>query len=512
MSYNPSNRNTFDAIAYNAVGRSSEINNLPAYHLSHSIGNSGWSVGVLQWDLGQTGRHEKVDDLLTLYQQWAPPEKKFTEKERADLTQRLKTPGQTGNSLTQEEQYRLNSFLRSDPGRAFVLGLDKQQLDRKWEYVGKPLSQIAWLNQLSERNPNEAAKIVGMTAKLFNQYETSGRKLIHELQEKFMSSDDVTKWIGTHGVENLKPKMKDLITHKRDSALKGVELMNRLEASPSSLGEMWKRQIHDQGNASLSMNYQNNPEAQILDKMFRDPENGLKLLGYVEAMEADPNVAASLPSKITLLSTDESFGVKWERDGNKLTTFNKEGPLYQYEKGTWYAMEGESRYPLQNVAPQYAQSIEGKMQTTQILGQADPSMHALVKTYVDMNVEKFYLIAEKDLNLGKDSAKDRERMVGINEHEASMKTFCVEALKDPEISSQLQQGKQGWNPTLSDVGGYEKIQARMENGQWDAKDIQVVSSQIEREANALSQETMQQQRNSRGMGLHLSLNNAGKSL
>lgn len=46
-------QNRFAAIAHNAVGRASEVNNLNAYQLQHSTGNSGWSVGFMQWDFGQ---------------------------------------------------------------------------------------------------------------------------------------------------------------------------------------------------------------------------------------------------------------------------------------------------------------------------------------------------------------------------------------------------------------------------------------------------------------------------
>lgn len=51
--YDPLDRQTFEAIAYNAIGRGSETNTYPAYRLTHSSGQSGWSVGFMQWDFGQ---------------------------------------------------------------------------------------------------------------------------------------------------------------------------------------------------------------------------------------------------------------------------------------------------------------------------------------------------------------------------------------------------------------------------------------------------------------------------
>lgn len=72
--FDPLDRTTFDAIAYNAVGRASEINTFPALSLTHSSGNSGWSVGIVRWDFGQPGHGEKVHELMSGYQQWAGPD------------------------------------------------------------------------------------------------------------------------------------------------------------------------------------------------------------------------------------------------------------------------------------------------------------------------------------------------------------------------------------------------------------------------------------------------------
>lgn len=77
--YDPLDRRTYEIIAYNAVGRGSEINTLPAYKLTHSTGQSGWSVGLMQWDMGQRGRQHVVPDLMAGYQAWAPENARFTD-------------------------------------------------------------------------------------------------------------------------------------------------------------------------------------------------------------------------------------------------------------------------------------------------------------------------------------------------------------------------------------------------------------------------------------------------
>ena len=126
--YNPLDRRTYEAIAYNAVGRGSEINTYPAYGLVHSTGNSGWSVGVVQWDFGQPGRGDKVDVLLDGYQAWAQEGQRFSDQEVDSLSRRLQTRGQVGNALTADEQTRLNTYLRSDSGREFVDSLNRSRL------------------------------------------------------------------------------------------------------------------------------------------------------------------------------------------------------------------------------------------------------------------------------------------------------------------------------------------------------------------------------------------------
>lgn len=172
--FDPLDRTTFDAIAYNAVGRASEINTFPALSLTHSSGNSGWSVGIVQWDFGQPGRGEKVHELMSGYQQWARPELRFTPAEVNDLTRRLQTRGQAGNALTGAEQSRLDEYLRSYPGRELVSSLNQEQIDTKWQNVGEPLSRIEWLRDLRQADPAQATEIVAQAMKLYNQNELRG--------------------------------------------------------------------------------------------------------------------------------------------------------------------------------------------------------------------------------------------------------------------------------------------------------------------------------------------------
>lgn len=278
--YNPLDRRTFESIAFNAIGRGSEVNTLPAYKLTHSVGLSGWSVGLMQWDFGQSGRRHKVADLLSGYQAWAQEDDRFNEAEIQSLTIRIQTPGQAGNSLTGSEQARLNSYLRSDPGRAFVDTLDREQVEYKWLHVGQPLSEIVWLQNLSRTDPAQTAELVAMASKRFNQGEARGREFIRHLEDNEMTSAQLADWIVT--TSSRPPANREALLSGRDNALAGTRLMNALELGEGRLSRAWNRHIHADGNTGLTREFNADPEVQLFDAMMRNPTAGLSILEQIQ--------------------------------------------------------------------------------------------------------------------------------------------------------------------------------------------------------------------------------------
>src|SRR3546814_6281245 len=99
--------------------------------------------------------------------------------------------------LTAEERERLDEYMRSDPGRVFVDSLNQEQVNRKWESVGEPLSGIEWLRDLRTADPAQATEIVVQAIKLYNQYEVRGGRLIAHLQDNESSAAQTRDWIGT---------------------------------------------------------------------------------------------------------------------------------------------------------------------------------------------------------------------------------------------------------------------------------------------------------------------------
>ena len=329
--YDPLDRTTFDAIAYNAVGRASEIGTYPALSLTHSSGNSGWSVGIVQWDFGQPGRGEKVNALMAGYQAWAESGARFTQDEVDSLTSRLQTPGQNGNALTSNEQSRLNAYLRSEPGREFVSSLNQEQVAKKWTNVGEPLSGIEWLTQLRQSDPAQATLIVAQAMKLYNQNEVRGGRLIEHLQNNELTSQQTSDWIGTDGIRGLNPNARAAIISGRDGAIAGAQLMNELEHGEGRLSQAWRREVHESANPSLYENFNSSPDVQLLDAMMRNPSAGRAILGYVQNGEEPRRAFVRGIDRDAAL---EMSRVELTREG-ELTIASPMGNTYQMTPEGW---------------------------------------------------------------------------------------------------------------------------------------------------------------------------------
>src|SRR3546814_13195162 len=104
------------------------------------------------------------------------------------------------------ERERLDEYMRSDPGRVFVNSLNQEQVNRKWENVGEPLSGIEWLRDLRTADPAQATEIVVQVMKLYNQNEVRGGRLIAHLQDNESSAGQTRERLGTDGISGLKDR------------------------------------------------------------------------------------------------------------------------------------------------------------------------------------------------------------------------------------------------------------------------------------------------------------------
>lgn len=421
--FDPLDRQTYEALIYNGIGRASEIEGYPAYALSHSTGNSGWSVGAVQWDFGQPGRGHKVPELLAGYQAWAPANERFSDAQLTSLTQRLRTPGQAGNALSDVEQSRLGSYLRSDPGRQFVEGLNQQQISLKWDNVAVPLSEIPWLQRLRQANASEATEIVAMTSKLYNQNPSRAEKLIEHLRTHESTSAQTAGWIGNEGIDGLKPAARSAIVGGRDKALAGARLFSTLELSEGRVGDAWREQVHTLGNPGLSGGFSSNPNVQLLDGMMRNPGAGAAILRHVDG--GHPAQATDI-SGATTAARLEMAHVRQDRSG-RLRVDSPSGDQFEMTPEGWNRNgEPMQRAPArQNDMPDFMSPGSPGIRPISTTGagpslghqgtgdreRADSTMgHALPSTFDSLHADSVAAVTRLDASLGRRFDQASEKM------------------------------------------------------------------------------------------------------
>jgi hypothetical protein len=244
------------ALSYFAIGVSSEGGDV-AYRLSfagnirndaqgqprmHPIGNSGFSIGTLQTDLGQ--HPEVAAELTDAYQAWARTAHPDWSLSAGQRTQTIADLGRTGHQIEAQHgrpldatvKSHLDAFMASDAGVDFVHRHDTAQVDRLMTNAIAPLRQTALYQHASEQ---DQARLITMTAKLYNQSETYGNRLIGQLQQgEHHSVEDVRRSIDRY---------PDYVTDGRDHALAGASLFNdlRVTAADHPLRPAWNTVLND---------------------------------------------------------------------------------------------------------------------------------------------------------------------------------------------------------------------------------------------------------------------------
>jgi hypothetical protein len=222
------------ALTYFAIGVASEGGD-SSYRLAFAgnirngvmdpVGNSGFSIGTLQTDLGQ---HPEVAASLTdAYQSWAQrehPDWALTPAQRNQTVADLGRTGrqieaQHGRALDATVKSHLDTFMASDAGKDFVHQHDVAQANRLMTNVVAPLQQTQLYQHASEQ---DQARLITMTAKLYNQSEKYGNALLDDIQHNRLHSvSDVS-----HAIDGRPSYVRD----GRDHALAGAALFNDMRA------------------------------------------------------------------------------------------------------------------------------------------------------------------------------------------------------------------------------------------------------------------------------------------
>ncbi|MCC4599307.1 hypothetical protein LL964_04705 [Xanthomonas melonis] len=259
--------NELKTLAYFAIGVASEgsmAGKNVAYRLSFAgsmndgvmtpIGNSGFSIGTLQTDLGQ--HPDVATGLVDAYQGWArqqTPAVALSEQQRTQTIHDLQRDGhaikaENGRALDGTVKSNIDRFLASDAGVAFVHEHDRTQVEQLMRTgdgakdLGSAVQQLRKTDLYAESGLNDQAKLATMIMKLENQ---AGRGrypgVLKGINDGTLQSvDDVkTRIDGMLPNKIVKGhEQADYIESGVEHALKGTAVFNALreanQASPLS--------------------------------------------------------------------------------------------------------------------------------------------------------------------------------------------------------------------------------------------------------------------------------------
>lgn len=252
------------ALAYFAVGVSSEgsiggrdvSNYLSFAGKEHGgmqlepVGNSGYSLGTLQTDLG--AHPEVAQALVSSFQAWARKQHPDWVLDEKQVQQTVADLGRNGNTIRAEAgrpldpsvKPHLDAFLTTDAGKTFVHERDERQIDR----LLRPDSTLARLQatplyQGSSRE--DQARLSTIALKLENQTGGDGERwkkgavvrsgLLESIDKNGLKSvGDVKNWVNEH--------LPKYVGTGVDHALHGTETFLRLERTDpqSDLNRAWQ--------------------------------------------------------------------------------------------------------------------------------------------------------------------------------------------------------------------------------------------------------------------------------
>lgn len=208
--------------------------------LMYPHGNSGFSLGTLQTDLGQ--HPDVARQLVDAYQGWARAEQADWVLSDAQAAQAIHDLGRTGNAIDAEHnrppdattKTHLDHFLQSTAGIRFVHEQDLAQAGKLMRSVYAPLIDTALFRESSE---DDQLRLAAMMAKAYNQSERWGGRILRHVQDGTLGSLDEVK----QAIKDLPDGEKEYMRTGRDAALEGAEVLIALRNSDprSPLHDIW---------------------------------------------------------------------------------------------------------------------------------------------------------------------------------------------------------------------------------------------------------------------------------
>lgn len=343
--------NELKAVAYFAVGVTSEGSNAGrdvSYRLSFAgnvrngvmdpVGNSGYSFGTLQIDLGQ--HPDVARQMLDSYQRWAAtqPDRAAVELTRAGYDTMLEALQREGHEMERVgahdiDRSNINRFLASDQGKAFVHGLDTQHVngvtaeDAVRGNGDSALERLRRTDAYRNASEEDQAKLAGMFMKLQNQ-AGDGRwpGIMRRVEAGTLTSpDDVKK-----AIDALLPNQPngdpDYIQSGADNTLRGVAVFNALRnaSQDNPLSQAWTNVVANPLVGPVAA-HQPNPahpdlgfQYDTVRSLFLSPEASQR---FVHALDRGGTMAEGHPQprngrpQAGFFVAGDDF-VHWNRDGH----------------------------------------------------------------------------------------------------------------------------------------------------------------------------------------------------
>lgn len=339
------------ALAYFAVGVTSEGSNAGrdvSYRLSFAgnvrngvmepVGNSGYSFGTLQIDLGQ--HPDVARQMLDSYQRWASaqPNRATLELTQDSYASTLESLQRTGREMRAAgaqdiDRTKINSFLASNQGKEFVHGLDTQHVngvtavDAVRGNGDSALERLQRTGAYRNASEEDQAQLAGMFMKLQNQ-AGNGRwpGIMRQVEAGTLTTPDDVKTAIDALLPNQRNGNPDYIESGADNTLRGVAVFNALRnASPENpLSQAWTNVVnnplvgpvgaHEPNPADPNLGFQYD----TVRSLFLSPEGSQR---FIEALdrggtlsEGSPQPRNGRPQAGFFVAGDDF--VHWNRDGH----------------------------------------------------------------------------------------------------------------------------------------------------------------------------------------------------
>jgi len=352
------------AAAYFAVGVTSEGSNAGrdvSYRLSFAgnvrngvmdpVGNSGYSFGTLQIDLGQ--HPDVARQMLDSYQRWATtqPDRAAVELTQATYDTTLEALQRTGRQMRAAgahdiDRSNINRFFASDQGKAFVHSLDTQHVngvtaeDAVRGNGDSALERLRRTDAYRNAPEEDQAQLAGMFMKLQNQAGNGQWPgIMRRVEAGTLTSPNDVKTAIDALLPNQRNGDPDYIQSGADNTLRGVAVFNALRnASPDNpLSQAWTNVVANPLVGPVAAHQPNpaNPDLgfqyDTVRSLFLSPEASQR---FIHALDRGGTMSEGHPQPPNG-RPQAGFCVA----GNDFVHWNRDGHGMAYIGGQWSEIE-----------------------------------------------------------------------------------------------------------------------------------------------------------------------------